>query len=186
MSTVYHINFPLTGSYPLVTVDDLTLTYNGNQLKKVEDAADEILNEQSYDFHDGADNATEYAYDSNGNVIRDDNRGLTDITYNVLNLPSHIEVGSDEASEAIRDYIYDGAGKKLGTRSLISYFSGKSLTTYDIQQPCSAEDLDYIGNYGFWNGQLIRINTPYGYITMGTFFPYCHDYQGNIRNNANY
>ena len=64
----------------------------------------------------------------------------------------------------LASYIYDGAGKKLGTRSRISYLSDRPLTTYAIQQPCRAEDHDYIGNYEFKNGRVHRVNTPYGYI----------------------
>ena len=51
---------------------------------------------------------------------------------------------------------------------------------------CKAEDRDYIGNYEFKNGQVHRVNTPYGYIAMGVFIPYERDYQGNNRNHANY
>ncbi len=86
----------------------------------------------------------------------------------------------------LASYIYDGAGKKLGTRSRISYFSDRPLTTYAIQEPCRAEDHDYIGNYEFKNGRVHRVNTPYGYITMGVFIPYERDYQGNNRNHASY
>ena len=86
----------------------------------------------------------------------------------------------------LASYIYDGAGKKLGTRSRISYLSDRPLTTYAIQQPCRAEDHDYIGNYEFKNGRVHRVNTPYGYITMGVFIPYERDYQGNNRNHASY
>ncbi len=86
----------------------------------------------------------------------------------------------------LASYIYDGAGKKLGTRSRISYLSDRPLTTYAIQQPCRAEDHDYIGNYEFKNGRVHRVNTPYGYMAMGMFFTYLRDYQGNNRNHADY
>ena len=86
----------------------------------------------------------------------------------------------------LASYIYDGAGNKLGTRSRISYLSDRPLTTYAIQQPCRAEDHDYIGNYEFKNGRVHRVNTPYGYMAMGMFFTYLRDYQGNNRNHADY
>ena len=86
----------------------------------------------------------------------------------------------------LASYIYDGAGNKLGTRSRISYFSDRPLTTYAIQQPCRSEDHDYIGNYEFKNGRVHRVNTPYGYMAMGMFFTYLRDYQGNNRNHASY
>ena len=186
ITSLTRTGYPGGMSYPAYPVDDLKMTYDGNRLVKVADHADEVIVEKSFDFYDGSNSAAEYAYDDNGNVIRDSNRRLTGITYNALNQPSHIEVGNDAASEAIMDYIYDGAGKKLGTRSRISYFSDRPLTTYAIQEPCRAEDHDYIGNYEFKDGQVHRVNTPYGYIAMGCFFPYLRDYQGNNRNHASY
>ena len=186
ITSLTRTGYPGGMSYPAYPVDDLKMTYDGNRLVKVADHADEVIVEKSFDFYDGSNSAAEYAYDDNGNVIRDSNRRLTGITYNALNQPSHIEVGNDAASEAIMDYIYDGAGKKLGTRSRISYFSDRPLTTYAIQEPCRAEDHDYIGNYEFKNGRVHRVNTPYGYITMGGFFTYLRDYQGNNRNHASY
>ncbi len=186
ITSLTRTGYPGGMSYPAYPVDDLKMTYDGNRLVKVADHADEVIVEKSFDFYDGSNSAAEYAYDDNGNVIRDSNRRLTGITYNALNQPSHIEVGNDAASEAIMDYIYDGAGKKLGTRSRISYLSDRPLTTYAIQQPCRAEDHDYIGNYEFKNGRVHRVNTPYGYITMGVFIPYERDYQGNNRNHASY
>ena len=93
---------------------------------------------------------------------------------------------SSRKLSVLASYIYDGAGNKPGTRSRISYFSDRPLTTYAIQQPCRAEDRDYIGNYEFKNGRVHRVNTPYGYITMGVFIPYERDYQGYNRNLASY
>ena len=186
ITSLTRTGYPGGMSYPAYPVDDLKMTYDGNRLVKVADYADEVMVEKSFDFYDGAHSATEYTYDANGNVTRDDNRRLTAMTYNALNLPSRIEVGKDEAGEAIIDYIYDGAGNKLGTRSLISYFSDRPLATYAIQEPCRAEDHDYIGNYEFKNGQVHRVNTPYGYMAMGMFFTYLRDYQGNNRNHASY
>ncbi len=186
ITSLTRTGYPAGMSYPAYPVDDLKMTYDGNRLVKVADYADEVMVEKSFDFYDGAHSATEYTYDANGNVTRDDNRRLTAMTYNALNLPSRIEVGKDEAGEAIIDYIYDGAGNKLGTRSLISYFSDRPLATYAIQEPCRAEDHDYIGNYEFKNGQVHRVNTPYGYMAMGMFFTYLRDYQGNNRNHASY
>ena len=93
---------------------------------------------------------------------------------------------SSRKLSVLASYIYDGAGNKPGTRSRISYFSDRPLTTYAIQEPCRAEDHDYIGNYEFKDGQVHRVNTPYGYMAMGMFFTYLRDYQGNNRNHANY
>ena len=39
-------------------------------------------------FKDGVKQANEYAYDANGNLTKDLNKGITNISYNCLNLPS--------------------------------------------------------------------------------------------------
>ena len=41
-------------------------------------------------FVNGASVAGEYAYDVNGNLTKDLNKGIADIQYNVLNLPSTV------------------------------------------------------------------------------------------------
>ena len=93
---------------------------------------------------------------------------------------------SSRKLSVLASYIYDGAVNKPGTRSRISYFSDRPLTIYAIQEPCRAEDHDYIGNYEFKNGRVHRVNTPYGYMAMGMFVTYLQDYQGNNRNHTDY
>ena len=57
-------------------IDDLTLTYNGNQLKSVNDAVNQSLVIANNDFIDKRDAAysTEYLYDANGNQTADLNK----------------------------------------------------------------------------------------------------------------
>jgi hypothetical protein len=47
-------------------IDDLTYTYNGNQLKAISDNAPTPTISESFDFKDGANTQTEYLYDANG------------------------------------------------------------------------------------------------------------------------
>ena len=60
-------------------IDQLSYSYNGNQLQAVQDAV-----EADYGFKDGANTTTEYTYDSNGNMLSDANKGITSIAYNHL------------------------------------------------------------------------------------------------------
>ena len=69
-------------SYGLI--DNLTLTLNGNQLSCVEDAVSTAAYGTNTAFVNGASVAGEYAYDANGNLTKDLNKGITDIQYNVL------------------------------------------------------------------------------------------------------
>lgn len=62
------------------------------------------------------DAITDYTYDVNGNLNLDNNKGITSITYNYLNLPQTITLlpppNSNNGSRTIT-YIYDAAGNKL-------------------------------------------------------------------------
>lgn len=70
------------GDYGLI--DDLTLCYDGNQLMAVSDAGDDPTYNNAWHFMDGADAATEYEYDANGNITKDLNRNILSIQYNSL------------------------------------------------------------------------------------------------------
>ncbi|WP_168770379.1 hypothetical protein, partial [Bacteroides faecichinchillae] len=68
-------------------VDDLSLTYNGNQLLAGKDIATSGVYGNGTDFKDGANQTAEYVYDKNGNLIKDLNKNISSIGYNCLNLP---------------------------------------------------------------------------------------------------
>lgn len=71
-------------------IDDLTYAYNGNQIKSISDKAGSLLYDGSFDFKDGADADVEYFYDANGALIKDLNKGISNIEYDVLgNLYGH-------------------------------------------------------------------------------------------------
>ena len=70
------------------TIDDLTYSYEGNQVVKIDDAADESPNYSgAMHFRDAVNEETEYTYDANGNMLTDSNKGITSIDYSVLDLP---------------------------------------------------------------------------------------------------
>ena len=62
------------------------------------------------DFHySGTKQPTDYSYDANGNLILDNNKAISAIGYNYLNLPQAVAVTSKGAIS----YTYDAAGTKL-------------------------------------------------------------------------
>ena len=95
------------GSYGLI--DDLTLTYDGNQLMAVSDDGDDPSYNNAWNFMDGSDSEIEYEYDANGNVTKDLNRNILSIQYNTLNLPSVIEFAGGKTIK----YTYSADGHKL-------------------------------------------------------------------------
>ncbi len=182
----------LTGYPPdeFGTIDDLSLSYDGNRLQKVTDSADEVLLEASLDFHDGADNDYEYGYDANGNMVRDDNRGIVHIDYNVLNLPLTIAFSSGDRL----DYIYDAAGVKLAvvyTPASVDRYSTTALPLSSIgddeatpagmlSSGTAIQRREYFAGCEWENGLFTRMNTPYGYHDGADYYARIPDYQGNI------
>ncbi|WP_289036060.1 DUF4329 domain-containing protein [uncultured Flavobacterium sp.] len=88
-----------------ILIDDLEYTYlaGGNQLLKIKD---NTLHPSG--FRDGIDREAEYKYDTYGNMITDDNKGIVAI-YNHMNLPIQISFVTGEKIT----YLYDASGKKL-------------------------------------------------------------------------
>ena len=84
-------------------IDNLTYTYDGNQLKGVEDAG------STRGFKDGTTATTQYLYDDNGNMRKDLNKGISLINYNVLNLPEKIVFADGKEIS----YVYSASGEKL-------------------------------------------------------------------------
>lgn len=91
-------------------MDNLGYFYpnNSNQLMKVTDTTN---NPQGFKDDSNGYNDTEddYAYDDNGNLTKDQNKSITEITYNHLNLPKKITFGTTGNIE----YIYNASGQKL-------------------------------------------------------------------------
>jgi RHS repeat-associated protein len=100
-----------------VTVDSLlykAVDYS-NKLKYVRDAANDFntalgdFKESAQNNSDNAGDAADYSFDANGNLTLDNNKSITAITYNHLNLPVSISV----ASKGWIEYVYDNIGNKL-------------------------------------------------------------------------
>ncbi|MFL9485568.1 DUF6443 domain-containing protein [Chitinophagaceae bacterium LWZ2-11] len=93
-------------------IDDLTYNYaNGfysNKLTKVTDAYSDPATTLG-DFKDGTNTGDDYAYDGNGNMVLDNNKTISSIVYNYLNLPQTITV----TGKGTISYTYDAAGNKL-------------------------------------------------------------------------
>lgn len=89
------------------TIDDLTISYDGNRLLKVTDDAEAVNYNGALDFHDNADADSEYEYDSNGALTQDKNRGITSITYDYGHHPSTIR-NTNERKTINNDYNSDG------------------------------------------------------------------------------
>ncbi len=100
-----------TSSTAYGLTDNLTCTLTGNRLNRVDDSVTGSAYNGGFEFKDAVKQANEYTYDSNGNLTKDLNKGITGIQYNVLNLPSSITF-----SDGCRIiYVYAADGTKLRT-----------------------------------------------------------------------
>lgn len=132
---------PGTTPNPQGTIDQLTYSYVGNQLKVVNDAIADNANETGFKELVGksfnvanTDAQNECAYDKNGNMTKDDNKGITAITYNHLNLP--VQVNKGATNHIV--YTYDATGGKL--KQQVFWTTPKTT--------------EYIGEYVYEGGAL--------------------------------
>ena len=153
-----------TGASTYGLIDNLTFTLGGNQLTRVDDTVTASAYNGSFEFKDGVKQANEYAYDANGNLTKDLNKGITNISYNCLNLPSVVTF-SDGSTIT---YTYGADGTKLRTVHKI----GSTTTT-----------TDYCGNVVYENGVQKLLLTDEGYVTLSDnkYHYYLKDHQGNNR-----
>ncbi len=80
-------------------IDNLTYTLDGNRLNRVDDASGTAAYNGGFEFKDGVKQADEYAYDANGNLTKDLNKGIGSIQYNCLNLPTSVGYSSGGFSQ---------------------------------------------------------------------------------------
>ena len=145
------------GTYGLI--DDVSFTYKGNQLLNAEDKVEDPTYKDTWNFVDGASENVEYGYDKNGNMVKDLNKGILQITYNSLNLPTSLKM---EDGKSI-SYVYDAQGKKL-------------QASYVTTMPSSSMTLDYCDNMIYENGKLAQILVDGGYISFANGEPVYHYY----------
>ena len=149
-----------SGSYG--TIDDLTYSYKGNQVVKIDDAAEESPSYKgAMHFRDYADEETEYTYDANGNMLTDSNKGITSIDYNVLDLPQCISTKSRALfKENLNDtiyYTYSADGTKLR-----STYKKAKFRVYPYNPNVSSTSLN-VGTGGMAKPIAKRLKTKYYY-----------------------
>ena len=150
------------------TIDDLTYSYKGNQVVKIDDAAEESPSYKgAMHFRDYADEETEYTYDANGNMLTDSNKGITSIDYNVLDLPQCISTKSralfkEDSNDTIY-YTYSADGTKLRSTykkaefRVYPYNPETSLTSLNVETGLN------VGTVGMAKPIAKRLKTKYYY-----------------------
>jgi len=155
------------GMMPEHLIDDLIYVYHPqkpNQLMKVTDDSN-----STEGFKDGTNTGDDYAYDGNGNLTSDQNKGIDAIYYNHLNLPTKIIFGNGYRIS----YLYNAIGQKVSKK-----VEADAITT-----------TDYLSGFQYTNAKLNFFPHAEGYVNVIEFkgrlnynyvFNYT-DHLGNIR-----
>lgn len=151
----------------LEIIDNLTYNYTGNQLQDVsDDALDNV------GFKD-ANTTADYGYDANGNLIRDANKGITSISYNMLDRPELVTF----ADGRIIRYTYLSSAEKLKQEVFTAAGALKVKR-------------DYIGDVLYCNDTIREIHHLEGRIvpripgpgfSAGEYQYYLKDHLGNVK-----
>ncbi len=149
-------NVPINGM-----LDNLTYTYQGNQLLAVEDAGS-----VTEGFVNGASTSSEYGYDGNGNVTRDDNKGIA-VGYNYLNLPQQITFTGGEQLE----WLYTAAGQKVRKKATDAS-SGTTYKHYIGKVHYAGDALEFIQHA---EGRIIPTITGYT-VDNAPIYSYQYEY----------
>ncbi|MBY0537631.1 MAG: DUF4329 domain-containing protein, partial [Chitinophagaceae bacterium] len=130
--------FKVTGSS---FIDQLTYTYqtNSNKLIQVTDASNDSQSKLGDFKYTGTKQATDYSYDVNGNMVVDNNKAISNISYNQLNLPEIITV----TGKGSITYTYDWSGNKL-----------KKVTVDTTVKPTLTTTTTYLNGFVYQNDTL--------------------------------
>ncbi|MBM6499722.1 DUF6443 domain-containing protein [Flavobacterium macrobrachii] len=90
-------------------IDNLTYTYDSNKRNQLMNLVDGSNNPNGFKDDTNPHNNNDYDYDANGNMIQDNNKGIREIIYNHLNLPTKITFVNQSRIE----YLYNATGQKI-------------------------------------------------------------------------
>ncbi|MCV6629881.1 MAG: DUF1664 domain-containing protein [Flavobacteriaceae bacterium] len=150
---------------PFADMDVLSYNYgteNANILYQVTDSGN-----ANHGFKDGTNSGYDYTYDDNGNMTVNQNKGITSIFYNHLNMPTEIKFNNSSTQKI--NYILDATGTKLRK---VTIDNGNITTT------------DYSGNYIYENNTLRQFFHPEGYVEPNRSggCTYVYNYKDQVQN----
>lgn len=174
-------------------IDRLTVRKSiGNQIMAVDDKGVKSYANSSYDFNDRNEKnkkdpsytEMDYAYNRNGAMSKNLNKGIDTIKYNLFNLPQQIDILHAQA-EARNEYTYSATGSKLQVvTKWNSAPSNMPIIGTDLVRPeklNKKRTTDYVGNFIYENGILDKTLIEGGYINGGKYYFYIKDHLGNNR-----
>lgn len=161
-------------------IDDLAYAYSGNQLVIVRDAS---YKSDGYPWVSSIQEKNNM-YDSNGNMISEENKKIAKISYNFLDLVNFVVqrkvINSASSTETNINNVYRADGVKVlkrnDTKSTISQRTGLSTST-------KTTITEYLDGFQYENDVLQFVPTAEGYydFTNGRYVYQYKDQTGNVR-----
>ena len=141
-------------------IDNVSLSFSGNQLTSMTEEAGTVLLENSLDIPEGIWENGDFEYDANGNQTRDMSRDIEDIQYDSCNRPVKVTTADEEI-----DFLYSADGTKLA----------QIIPENDIRR-------DYCGAFELCDGVLERVHVDNGFFTAAdsVLHVYLRDIQGGV------
>lgn len=154
IATLKRFSYPVSGNTPQ-EIDNLIYEYtnSGNRLTKVRNGAS-FNNPSGYNAIEGA-----IAYDDNGNMTKLEDKGISNMAYNFLNLADEIT-----QNNVVTQYLYRADGTKL-------------------KKTIQNKETDYLDGFQYENGILQFVPTSEGYydFTKNSYVYQYKDHLGNVR-----
>ncbi len=167
-------------------IDRLNYTYRGNRLKAVQDSATTLTYNYAFDFKDNANITTEYAYDPNGAIKYDRNKGVTFAEYDFNGMPLRVQFRNGSSTEYV--YAFDGTKLRTIHTTAVSgiscnYGTWKRLLS---SQVLSRDTTLYFDGFEMHGDGSARFYHETGYLDISADGLTSHhflvkDHQGNVR-----
>ena len=184
----------LTADNEVAPLDEMWLHYSGNQLQSITNYAnpDDFVDYTPYPV---SEENNVYAYDQNGNTTKDLDRNISQIQYNLLNLPRRITY----TDGSMATYTYNSLGEKLQVAYSTSRLTASLPTTNMTEKVLSDSvrrdglrsgmanmTMDYCGNMVYNGSSLSRILLGgEGYCRLinnvPTYYYFIKDHLGSTR-----
>ncbi|UFH33305.1 RHS repeat-associated core domain-containing protein [Chryseobacterium sp. C-71] len=160
----------------LQEIDDLEYAYNGNRLTSVVDHKNNYSG-----YPDTSGNMINY--DLNGNMTDHVDKGILEIKYNDLNLPSYIKFNEQYFTRGFWDnvnikYFYNAAGTKLRKEHRYSETSIYRKKTTDYLDGFQYEEIQNISPYTL---KFFATSEGYFDFTNNRYIYHYNDHLGNVR-----
>ena len=172
-------------------MDNLTISYTGNQPTSVSESASDNNTSGSFEYKKA--NGSGYIFNANGALVADKSRGIAYITYDFNNNPKQIYF----TNGSVTKYVYSASGQKLRAvhytaKPNISRTWGEKPAELTVAQILLADSTDYLmgGSLTMKNGKVDKYLFGGGYAQASVassttdnfaFYFYNQDHLGNIR-----